>query len=331
MRIDTSNNFQISINTGNNISTQNTNDTSKSGNVKSIYVGNLNQNNTTQNNIEQKKQQARKQAMKLMSDAWDKDKSRQGKVDDLNNTKSDTVQQISDLKERIKDIDNEKENKRLEYGVDKDSQEQKDLELLEKYQENRYGSANDKFSQEEVDRLKELQNTPLTDYQKSALRLNSTKTDFNTDIDRLNSKLMGLSMSIIDAETDREKAQDMVKASDTGDKIIEAANDEILGMLVAEGKDNLDQKTEEAERKQEEAQDQQQEQDERLDDIKEKRKEQEKIIKSQANADNIQIDVNLKKQTTDNIKDAQDKIQKLMKENNMTNEDIKGIEIDLNF
>ena len=123
----------------------------------------------------------------------------------------------------------------------------------------------------------------------------------------------------------------MVKASDTGDKIIEAANDEILGMLVAEGKDNLDQKTEEAEKKQEEAQDQQQEQDERLDDIKEKRKEQEKIIKGQANADNIQIDVNLKKQTTDNIKDAQDKIQKLMKENNMTNEDIKGIEIDLNF
>ena len=138
-------------------------------------------------------------------------------------------------------------------------------------------------------------------------------------------------MSIIDAETDREKAQDMVKASDTGDKIIEAANDEILDMLVAEGKDNLDQKTEEAEKKQEEAQDQQQEQDERLDDIKEKRKEQEKIIKGQANADNIQIDVNLKKQTTDNIKDAQDKIQKLMKENNMTNEDIKGIEIDLNF
>ena len=41
--------------------------------------------------------------------------------------------------------------------------------------------------------------------------------------------------------------------------------------------------------------------------------------------------MNLKKQTTDNIKDAQDKIQKLMKENNMTNEDIKGIEIDLNF
>ena len=107
MRIDTSNNFQISINTGNNISTQNTNDTSKSGNVKSIYVGNLNQNNTTQNNIEQKKQQARKQAMKLMSDAWDKDKSRQGKVDDLNNTKSDTVQQISDfifyhIKKKIK-------------------------------------------------------------------------------------------------------------------------------------------------------------------------------------------------------------------------------------
>ncbi len=331
MRIDTSNNFQINLNTGNNISTQDTNNASKSGTVKSIYVGNLTQNNTTQNSIEQKKQQARKQAMKLMSDAWKKDNGRQGKVDDLNDTKSQTVQQIADLKERVKDIDAEKENKRVEYGVDKDSQEQKDLELLEKYQENKYGTANDKFSKEEIERLKELQNTPLTDYQKSALRLNSTKTEFNSDIDRLNNKLMGLTMSIIDAETDREKAQDMVKASDTGDKIMEAANDEIFGMLVAEGKDNIDQKTEEAEKKQEEAEEEQKEQDERLDNAKENRKEQEKIIKGQTSADNIELNVNLKKQTTDNIKDAQDRIQKLMKENNMTNDDIKGIEIDLNF
>ena len=101
MRIDTSNNFQISINTGNNISTQNTNDTSKSGNVKSIYVGNLNQNNTTQNNIEQKKQQARKQAMKLMSDAWDKDKSRQGNVDYINNKNYFKLKQFYFLKYRI--------------------------------------------------------------------------------------------------------------------------------------------------------------------------------------------------------------------------------------
>ncbi len=330
MRIDTNNNFQISVNTGNNISTQDTNNTSKSGTVKSIYVGKLD-NNGTQNAIEQKKQQARKQAMKLMSDAWNKDNKRQSKVDDLSDTKSGIVQQISDLKEHIKNIDSEKENKRVEYGVDKDSQEQKDLELLEKYQENKFGTANDKFSKEEVDRLKELQNTPLTDYQKSALRLNSTKTDFNADIDRLNSKLMGLSMSIMDAETDREKAQDMVKATDTGDKIIENANNEIFGMLVEEGKDNLDEKTQEAEEKHEEAQEQQKEQDERLDNMKERRQEQEKIIKGQANADNIQIDVNVKKQTTSNVKDAQNQIQKIMKENNMTNEDIKGIEIDLNF
>ena len=59
-------------------------------------------------------------------------------------------------------MENEKEAYRVDYGVDKDSQEQKDLELLEKYQNNRYGSAEDTFSKEELERLKELQNTPLT-------------------------------------------------------------------------------------------------------------------------------------------------------------------------
>lgn len=63
----------------------------------------------------------------------------------------------------------------MDYGVDKDSQEQKDLELLEKYQNNRYGSAEDTFSKEELERLKELQNTPLTEYQEKVLKLNSSQ------------------------------------------------------------------------------------------------------------------------------------------------------------
>jgi len=43
-----------------------------------------------------------------------------------------------------------KEAYRADYGVDMNSQEQKDLELLEKYQNNRYGSAEDTFQKKNL-------------------------------------------------------------------------------------------------------------------------------------------------------------------------------------
>ena len=59
--------------------------------------------------------------------------------------------------------------------MNSDSQKQKNFKLLEKYQDYRKGVQTDDFSKEEIDRLKELQNTPLTDYQTRALQLNGTK------------------------------------------------------------------------------------------------------------------------------------------------------------
>ena len=99
------------------------------------------------------------------------------KLDKLNK-----LDEITELKNKVSDLENEKEAYRADYGVDMNSQEQKDLELLEKYQNNRYGSAEDTFSKEELDRLKELQNTPLTEYQEKVLKLNSSQIHFKDEI-----------------------------------------------------------------------------------------------------------------------------------------------------
>ncbi|MDD3239133.1 MAG: hypothetical protein PHW47_03430, partial [Lachnospira sp.] len=57
-------------------------------------------------------------------------------IEDMRTAKADKAAEILDLKSKMNNIENEKKNVQEEYGIDPDSQEQKDLELLEKYQNN---------------------------------------------------------------------------------------------------------------------------------------------------------------------------------------------------
>ena len=68
-----------------------------------------------------------------------------------------------------------------------------------------------------------------------------------------------------------------------------------------------------------------------IEEAQEKRKNQEEIIEGQQNADQLEQDVSMQKQNTSKMDEAQKNIQKILKEKNLVNEDLKGIEIDLNF
>ena len=132
-------------------------------NIKSLDARNLNLMTDRQQMMDEKRAGARKQAMKLISDAWKGDNKASDGIKAMEKTKSDIAVRNGELKEKLNDIKKSQETLREQYGVDKDSEEQKDLELLIKYQDNKKGIANDKFSQDELDRLKELQDQPLTE------------------------------------------------------------------------------------------------------------------------------------------------------------------------
>ena len=311
---------------------KNTGSSRRKNNKKSdtIFAGDLNINGDRSRLIEQKKQLARKQAMKLIKDAWNNDKSRQGSIDELENTRSEKISKKSEYTDYINDIENRKNELKEQYGITDDSQEQKDLELLEKYQNNVNFISHDDFSDDEIKRLKELQSTPMTDYQQKALSFNRIQGDMRSEIDNIDSSLKAISAAMLEEKKEQAKSQDMVKADNTADKITQAANDEIMGMLIAEGKDKLDEDTKKSEEKKEEQIKKEEEQD-KLDKKKEERKEQEDIIKGDNKTDNLEQNMVLKKQSDINVNDAQARINKLIKENNIINEDIKGIEIDVNF
>lgn len=304
---------------------KNTDNSKQTRNRKTINASELNLKPYNDNQIDAKRLRARKQAMKLISDAWKSSNMRDKNIEDMK------LDEITELKNKVSDLENEKEAYRADYGVDMNSQEQKDLELLEKYQNNRYGSAEDTFSKEELDRLKELQNTPLTEYQEKVLKLNSSQIHFKDEIGQKELKIACTTASIALAEIDRDKSQEMLKAQDSADQIIGAVEGEVKNLLVAEGKDNIDDKAEGNKEKADEAEKKQEEQQEKIDEKRKERKEQEEIIEGQAEADKLEMNANIRSNDVDHVTEAQKQIVRIMKDNKMLNEDIKGIDIDLNF
>ena len=192
--------------------------TGANGKNLTLSAGNITgRGSQLESRIQQKRDQARKQAMKLINDAWDADKKAADGIDALNKDKQNQLNRLSEYKQSLKEADEREKQLQEEYNIDPDSQEQKDLELLKKYQNYSNGSDYADFSKEEVERLKELQNTPRTEYQDKALMLNGYRGEVRNQISMAEYKLMAISESVHDSKIDRLKSQDMLKADDSAD------------------------------------------------------------------------------------------------------------------
>jgi len=102
-------------------------------------------------------------------------------------------------------------------------------------------------------------------------------------------------------------------------------------MLIADGKKKLDEDAKETQEKADDASQKREEREEKIEENRQERKEQEEILSKDADADKLEQNLSLQKQTDNNITDVQKNIQRMIKEKGLVNEDIKGIEIDLNF
>lgn len=306
--------------------------TGANGKNLTLFAGNITgKGSDLESRIQQKRDQARKQAMKLINDAWDADKKAADGIDALNKDKQEQLDKLNEYKQSLKDVNEREKQLQEEYNIDPDSQEQKDLELLKKYQNYSNGSDYADFSKEEVERLKELQNTPRTEYQDKALMLNGYRGEVRNRISLAEYKLMAISESVHDSKIDRLKSQDMLKADDSADKILDAAEKDVLGMVIDDAKENIDKKMEEEQKKAEEAAKKHDEQQERIDDSKQDAREQREIIRNDAKTDMLDINNGLSGKDVNNVEEVQKHIQKMLNDEKLINEDLKGIRIDFNY
>ena len=196
--------------------------------------------------VAKRREEARRQAWKVVENAWKNDRS----VDDTIQSHRDSYAELENRKKgalaAIDKTNRQKETLREQCGVDADSQEQQDLLLLEKEQDYKNGVLDEGLTDEEYDRLAEIHKKPLTEYQKQALELNNYAADHKREIRRADYGMTAEKQNVSRIKLERLKTHAMVDAQGAADDIMDAANDEIIGMLVQEVKDQQDEKMERA-------------------------------------------------------------------------------------
>lgn len=287
--------------------------------------------------IEQKRAMAKKQAYKVVSDTFASEK----KIDDDLKAREERIgklqSQSAQAGKQLKAIGEQEEKLRLEYGVEADSKEQEDLELLKRYNRSKYGRG-ESLSMEEQKRAADLERQGVSEYQERALNLDKERYKHEDDIQEAQSGIVEESATIRAVKKERLKHHPMLDATKEASGVLEAANDEILGMLVDEAKDHIDEKQEEELEKAEKQKEEKEEEEKRLEKAKERREEMEALAdpkkaketqKQEAEEipDNDLITDQLVKM--DQVKnDVQQEIADIVSQMKLVVEDVKGIKVD---
>lgn len=256
----------------------------KQENRKTVFAGDLNrQGGSIQDRIEQKKKEAQKRAMKVVGDAFAGDRT-------IDEDMANRSQNIKDLKEDRKRLLEEKENVEirkadLEKGYEAGEISREDY-LLEK-------SA---LKEEEKIRIQELDDNEAQVMQEGA-------TIRSTRIERL-------------------KHHAMTDAQGQAEDIMDAARDEIVGMVLEEGKDHVDEETQKREEQAEGIKEEKEKQEEFIENQKERREEEEKLLENLPMEEMLSLD---KIQS-----DVQQEVQNILDKMKLIAEDIKGAVVDEN-
>lgn len=234
----------------------------------SIFAGNLNQ----QDSLMQRKNLAMKKAMKVVSDAWLGDKKIDQNMEESRQHIKDSQKLMADNNEIIKGYNERKEELRGEYGVEADSQEQKDLELMEKQKYAMRHPNEVRLTKEEEQRLKELEGQPLTEYQQRALEIDTAISVYQAEIDEAKEEISAESAALRAIRVERLKSDPMADAQKEADEIRQSASEEAISSLVGEATDHI---TEELEKEREEAKEKEEEKEEQEEKLEEEREEKE--------------------------------------------------------
>lgn len=302
---------------------------SRQENRNSIYAGDLGLGKDT---IILRKQQAQKKALKLIQDAWTGDRKVAQSITDIK-TKADELQaDIEANQEIINQGELQKEALREQYGVEADSQEQKDLELLEKEADmRRLGNGPDgvQLTEEEQNRLKELKDpitgeykVPLTEYQQRCLEIDNSQSVFERRITAAQQQIEEGYASIRGIRIEQLKHHTMVDAQQNADEIMEQAGKDAIGMLVDEAKDHVDETYEEQREKAKEKAEEKEEQEEKI----EARREQEK--KAGEDSELMENMAEAGMDVAGSSAEVQTEVKDMLRKMKLLDEDLKGAAVD---
>lgn len=291
-----------------------------------------------------RRQQAQKKAMKFIQDAWNSDRKIDQSQEEIRQLKESKWDDVMFYHERAQECKARKENLRQQYGVDKDSQEQQDLELLMK---GAHVDPQNPLTEEETARLEQLQGQPLTEYQKKCLEINDEQYIFDHRGKVAEINVAELQRLSTDIKRERLKNHKMADAQVNAEKVMEQAGRDIQGMLWEEAKDHVDESYEETREEAEKKAEEKEAQEEKIELRKERKELMEARIDS-AREESHEAEETQKEQEKDAREEAallkdmagagldvagagspvQAEIKDMLNKMKLIEADLKGIEVD---
>ena len=269
-----------------------------------------------------KREEARKKAMKIIGDAFANDR----KIDEDLDARSEHIRKLktvqNDSNKAINEIESNRAALRDEYGIDTDSQEEKELQLLEKEFRARQKGSDVQLTKEDMEEIAKIKAKGLTEYQSRSMEMLDYEKPYLDAAYEAKAGIEEENLTIAAIKRELPKNVAMLKAQDKADAVEDAAWKEIMGMLVDEAKDRIDEEAKEAEEKTKEKKEKEEELQEKIDAARERRKEEEEFTEDIVESAR---DLNV---TTANINDAQKDIKDMMNKLALVEEDMKGAAVD---
>lgn len=188
--------------------------------------------------VEQRRKEAREQAWDIVKNAWDNDNSVDKMIDDRKGHYADMMEQMGEATKKLSEV--HKERKALEEQYGKDS-----------------------TAKEYTDRLWEL---------------NAKEETWQTKVWKIQKEMRADMAGVRGIQQERLKSAPMQEAQEASEQIMENANEEIIGTLISESKEHIDEKQEEMKEEAKEAMEEKEEREEALEERRLERAMQEALV-----------------------------------------------------
>lgn len=236
--------------------------------------------------IAERRKEAQKKAMKIVGDAFSRERSIDESVEQMKESISKTQEEMVAAKAELSKV----QERKSELADRMDLTEEEYLEEMREIEE-----AEDYFSAQVMNGQMLVEGTE----------------DALTDI-----------------RLERLKSAPMVKATEDADKILEAANKEIIGMLQDEAKEHIDEENEKRTEEAEEKAEKEKEEEERIEAMKAKKEEREEREDSSLDADYVTAATRQMVKIAETDEKVQQELQNIVSQLKLDLEDLKGAAVD---
>lgn len=209
----------------------------------------INQDNQ-EDSITMRKVQGQKDAIKTLVNQLTSDKKIDDDIESRRQHMRALDDEISVYQNEVEVIEGTKQKVKESFGISDDSEEQKNLELIEKQIESRKPNSAVVLSDAEKEKLAQI--GPQTEYQTEMLAYDSIESEWKSRIESAKKEKMGENGIIKAIKKELLKVHPMIDAQGEAEEIKKEANSEVIAMMIDEAKNHIDEKQDEIEKAAEE-------------------------------------------------------------------------------